>query len=85
MNLGVFEGQDLTWLTTLRTQLRDAILAVALARTHSIAGRSVTREDLPTLKTSLREVQAEIDRQNGTTSASLPSVIVADFSQTSAT
>jgi hypothetical protein len=76
--LGTFYGQDLVWLTTLRTSLRDAITAVTLGKTVSIAGRLVTREDLSNLTAALRAVQVEIDRQNG---AAQPSrTIYTDFS-----
>jgi len=74
-----FYGQDLTWLKAFRTRLQDAVMEVALGRSVTYSGKSVTMEGLPNLKHSLREVEEEIRRQEGTELAE-GRVIVADFS-----
>lgn len=74
-----FFGQDLTWLQGLRTTLRSAVESVIAGRSVSYGGKSITMEDLPTLKATLREVEDEIRRQEGTEELE-GRVIIADFS-----
>lgn len=76
--IGDYYRQDLGWLTSHRDNVRKAIDAVTMGKSVSIAGRMVSREDLPTLTADLKAVQQEIDRQNNI--AQPARTVVSDFS-----
>lgn len=83
---GALYGQDLAWLKQLQVELRSAISAVVLAKSYTINGRQVTRENLIELQQTLSSVSIEIQRQtdvsNGVPGASAPArVVYADFSK----
>jgi hypothetical protein len=63
---GTFTGLPLADLITLRTSYLAAVANLAVSESYSIAGRSVTRANLPDIKATLAELNTEIRRQQGT-------------------
>lgn len=65
MTQGIFYGLP---LATLRTHLETyltAHLAIATGQQYSVAGRQLTRANLPYVQDTIKELQREIMRQEG--------------------
>lgn len=76
---GLFYGLDLATLTTLKTNLVNGLSAIAVAgQSYSISGRNFTRANMAELAQLIQEVQAAIDRLQGTRQTNL----YPDFSRT---
>jgi hypothetical protein len=60
-----FIGLDSATLATLKTAYVSAIVALAKNQAYSLNGRSLTRSNLPDVKTTLGQIQAAIDNLNG--------------------
>ncbi len=68
-----YYGQDLNWLTAELENWKKAHTALSLGQTIVIAGRTLTRVDLPYVQGVLFAIKAEIDRQNTAASGNSPS------------
>ena len=68
MAAGDYYGQDLAWLGTELTAWKAAHTALASAASYQIgsggSSRQLTRVDLPMVRATMRDLKAEIDRQN---------------------
>lgn len=63
---GIFYGYPLATLTTMQTTWNNALAALAVNQSYSLAGRSLTRVNLREVMDMLAEIQSAIDRYNGT-------------------
>ncbi len=64
---GLFYGLDLATLTQLKTDYVTCLSAIAVAgQSYSISGRTFTRANLAEVSQLVAEVQAAIERLNGT-------------------
>jgi bifunctional pyridoxal-dependent enzyme with beta-cystathionase and maltose regulon repressor activities len=64
---GLFYGLDAATLATLKTNWLACVNAIAVAgQSYSISGRTFTRANLAEASQMLAEVQAAIDRLDGT-------------------
>jgi len=66
MGSGAYYGLPLAWLTAELEKWKTAHSALAGGQSYEIAGRSLTRVDLPFVQSVLRDIQAEITRQADT-------------------
>jgi len=80
MASGDYKGLPLAWLTTELENWKAAHTALSLNESYSVtkAGitKQLTRADMMTVRQTMRDIQAEIDRQN---SVSRPRVSYPDF------
>lgn len=64
---GTFFGLDLATLQSLQTQFTQCLIGIATAgQSYQIAGRQFTRADLAEVKDTIAELQAAIERAQGT-------------------
>ena len=64
---GIFYGLPLATLQAMQVQLLACLAGIATAgQSYSIAGRQFTRANLSEVKDMVAELQAAIDRANGT-------------------
>lgn len=61
-----FIGIEAATLSTFKSRVTDAILAVLSNQSYSLNGKSVTRADLNSLNQMLGQIQWAIDDANGT-------------------
>ena len=79
MAIGAFTGIPLATLREHQTAYLAAHLAIASGQSYTIAGRSLNRANLPEIQNTLRELNTEIQRQEG---RSKPRVTYADVRST---
>lgn len=72
INANPFVGFPVARLTSMQTKYLDAIEAVATGgQSYSINGRSFTRANLDELRDTLAEINAAIEKLNGTSGVSV--------------
>ena len=76
---GSFASQSLEWLLNYRQVLDDAIVATTLGKSVTIAGRTVSRNDLEDLLAIRAEVGRELDDREDKDPADGLGVTVANF------
>lgn len=64
---GLFYGLDSATLTQLKTDYLACLTAIAVAgQSYTIAGRQFNRANLAEVKQTIAEIQAALNRANGT-------------------
>lgn len=64
---GLFFGLDAATLTQLKTDYLSCLTAIAVAgQSYTIAGRQFNRANLAEVKQTIAEIQAALNRANGT-------------------